>query len=54
MNTRIDTPTAAEIFWHDTTLCTCTPAVAAPEEWAPGPEERDDTEQERNIVRGED
>lgn len=56
MDTRIDrgadTHGTDDISWHDSTLSTCRPAVAAREQHSP--DERDDSEQERNIFRGED
>ncbi|MEU7029147.1 hypothetical protein AB0A60_20970 [Streptomyces sp. NPDC046275] len=52
MDTRIETETADEVFWHDSTLCTHRPAVTTPE--AGSPDERDDLDQERNVVLGEE
>ncbi|WP_031002269.1 hypothetical protein [Streptomyces sp. NRRL F-5727] len=60
MDTRTDTESADEIFWHDSTLSTHRPAVSTPDAGAPDEQVDVDQEQgvapreERNIIRGED
>ncbi|WP_225802833.1 hypothetical protein [Streptomyces sp. NK15101] len=52
MNTRIDTHTDDGIHSHDPTLRTCRPARTGPEDLTA--DERDGSDPERHIVRGDD
>ncbi|WP_418960812.1 hypothetical protein [Streptomyces tritici] len=53
MNTRIDIPPPDEtVPLRDRTLSTCRPALIEPD--TPLPDERDATDPERHIVRGDD